>query len=223
MIYRNVVSAVVRALAAETITSAGGCDFEPKVQCAKQKGEIVGKEAALLQDCWVFGRLHKTLSPAHWRALVAKYSTHEERKHSAILELLSSVRSPAPKRFRECAILTWAIPQVGGKQDSAPVEIVSRQVEQDAKAQAWVDTYNAKGLRGMDDTVDRKQTLKRSTAVLPAAWYNIDNWDNDGKPESTRYRWRSSIRKALDDQVNEALSAAQELLDAEGLIESCAA
>lgn len=223
MTYRNVVSAVVRALAAETINSAGGCDFQPKVQSAKQKGEIVGKEAAFLTDCWVFGRLHKALSPAHWRALVAKYSTHEERKHGAILELLNSVRSPAPKRFRECAILTWAIPQVGGKQDAASVEMVSRQAERDAKAQAWVDTFNEKGLHGMDDTVDRKQTLRRSTAVLPAAWYNIDNWDNDGKPESTRYRWRSSIRKALDAQVNEALSAAQELLDAEGLIESCAA
>jgi hypothetical protein len=181
MTYRNVVSAVVRALAAETISSAGGCDFEPKVQCAKQKGEIVGKEAAFLQDCWVFGRLHKALSPAHWRALVAKYSTHQERKHGAILELLNSVKTPAPKRFRECAVLTWAIPQVAG----------------------------ADG--------------KRSAAVLPAAWYDITNWDNDGKPESTRYRWRSSIRKTLDDQVNEALTSAQELLDAEGLIETCAA
>lgn len=104
----------VRALAAETITSAGGCDFEPKVQCAKQKGEIVGKEAAFLQDCWVFGRLHKALTPAHWRALVVKYSTHQERKHGAILELLNSVKTPAPKRFRECTVLTWAIPQVAG-------------------------------------------------------------------------------------------------------------
>jgi hypothetical protein len=181
MTYRNVVSAVARALAAETINSAGGCDFEPKVQCAKQKGEIVGKEAAFLMDCWVFGRLHKSLTPAHWRALVAKYSTHEERKHGAILELLNSVKSPAPQRFRECAILTWAIPQVVG----------------------------AEG--------------KRSATVLPAAWYDITNWDNDGKPESTRYRWRSNIRKALDNQVNEALATAQELLGTEGLIESCAA
>ncbi len=181
MTYRNVVSAVVRALAAETINSAGGCDFEPKVQCAKQKGEIVGKEAAFLRDCWVFGRLHKTLDAAHWRVLVAKYSTHEERKHDAILELLGSVKSPAPQRFRECAVLTWAIPQLGGKDG------------------------------------------KRSATVLPAAWYDITNWDNDGKPESTRYRWRSGIRKSLDDLVNEALTAAQELLDVEGLIESCAA
>ena len=181
MTYRNVVSAVVRALAAETINSTGGCDFEPKVQCAKQKGEIVGKEAAFLLDCWVFGRLHKALNQQHWRVLVAKYSTHEERKHGAILDLLNSVPTPAPKRFRECAVLTWAIPQVAG----------------------------AEG--------------KRSAAVLPAAWYNITNWDNDGKPESTRYRWRSGIRKTLDDQVNEALTTAQELLEAEGLIESCAA
>lgn len=223
MIYRNVVSAVVRALAAETINTSGGCDYVPKVQCAKQKGEVVGREAAFLTDCWVFGRLHKSLSAAHWRALVAKYSTHEDRKHSAILELMSSVKSPAPKRFRECAVLTWAIPQAGGKHEPATIEMVSRETEANAKSKALVDTFNKKGLSGMDETVDRKQTLKRSTAVLPAAWYNIDNWDNDGKPESTRYRWRSSIRKVLDDQVNEALKAAQELLDSEGLIESCAA
>lgn len=181
MTYRNVVSAVVRALAAETINSAGGCDFEPKVQSAKQKGEIVGKEAAFLQDCWVFGRLHKGLNPVHWRVLVAKFSTHDERKHAAILELIKIVRSPAPQRFRECAVLTWAIPQVAGKEG------------------------------------------KRSVAVLPAGWYDITNWDNDGKPESTRYRWRSGIRKGLEGQVNDALMAAQELLDSEGLIESCAA
>ncbi|PBP53491.1 hypothetical protein CCL18_22230 [Pseudomonas syringae] len=181
MMYRNVVAAVVRALAAETINSAGGCDFEPKVQCAKQKGEIVGKEAAFLTDCWVFGRLHKALSPEHWRALVAKFSTHDERKHAAILELIKIVRSPATQRFRECAVLTWAIPQVAGTEG------------------------------------------KRSFAVLPAGWYDITNWDNDGKPESTRYRWRSGIRKSLDNQVNEALMAAQEIIDAEGLIEICVA
>ena len=114
MTYRNVVSAVVRALAAETINSAGGCDFEPKVQCAKQKGEIVGKEAAFLTDCWVFGRLHKGLSPAHWRALVAKFSTHMDRKHAAITELTKAIRSPAPERFRHCAVVTWALPKLPG-------------------------------------------------------------------------------------------------------------
>ena len=114
MTYRNVVSAVVRALAAETISSAGGCDFEPKVQCAKQKGEIVGKEAAFLTDCWVFGRLHKSLSVEHWRVLVAKFSTNTERKHAAIAELTRVMRSPAPERFLHCAVVTWALPRLPG-------------------------------------------------------------------------------------------------------------
>ncbi len=114
MIYRNVVSAVVRALAAETINSAGGCDFEPKVQCIKLKGEIAGKEGAFITDCMVFNRLHRGLSANHWRALVAKYSTHLDRKHAAITELTRVFRSPAPERFRHCAVATWAIPKLPG-------------------------------------------------------------------------------------------------------------
>lgn len=114
MTYRNVVSAVVRALAAETINSAGGCEFEPKVQSAPVPGEMRGKEAAFLNDCWVFGRLHKNLKPEHWRALVAQYSTHAERKRIAIEELVGTIPSPAPARFINCAVVTWAYPKLPG-------------------------------------------------------------------------------------------------------------
>lgn len=124
MNYQNVVSTVVRALAAETINSAGGCDFEPKVQAAKQKGAIVDKEAAFLFDCMVFvSRLHKNVSAEHWRHLVAKYSTHVDRKPAAIEEITCTHRSPAPQRFRHCAILTWAMPKlpgVDGKRSTRP-------------------------------------------------------------------------------------------------------
>lgn len=181
MTYRNVVSAVVRALAAETINSSGGCDFEPRVQVARQKGAIVGKEAAFLEDCWVFGRLHKGLSPAHWRALVAKFSTHTARKHAAIAELTNAVCSPAPERFRHCAVVTWALPK----------------------------------LPGIDG--------KRSTNVLPAGWYEMDNWSSEPHPIKTQERWRRDIRKALEREVDEALMSAQALLDAEGLIGTQAA
>lgn len=176
MMYRNVVAAVVRALAAETINSAGGCDFEPKVQCAKQKGEIVGKEAAFLTDCWVFGRLHKALSTEHWRALVAKYSTHTERKHAAITEITRQYCSPAPERFRHCAIVTWAMPK----------------------------------LPGVDG--------KRSTNVLPSAWYEMDNWSDDPHPIKTQERWRRDIRKGLESMVDIALTEAQHILEAEGIL-----
>jgi hypothetical protein len=181
MTYRNVISAVVRALAAETISSAGGCDFEPKVQSDKHTGEMVGRDAAFLTDCWVFGRLHRSLSPAQWRVLVAKYSTHTERKHTSIAELTKTVRSPAPERFRHCAIITWALPKPAGVSG------------------------------------------KRSTTVLPAAWYEMDNWSEEPHPIKTQERWRRDIRKALEREVDEALVAAQTLLDAEGLIETKAA
>lgn len=174
--YRNVVAAVVRALAAETINSAGGCNFEPKVQCAKQKGEIVGKEAAFLTDCWVFGRLHKALNPEQWRALVAKYSTHTERKHAAITEITRQYRSPAPERFRHCAIVTWAMPK----------------------------------LPGVDG--------KRSTNVLPSAWYEMDNWSDDPHPIKTQERWRRDIRKGLESMVDIALTEAQHILEDEGIL-----
>ena len=176
MTYRNLVSAVVRALAAETINSTGGCDFEPKVQCAKQKGEIVGKEAAFLLDCWVFGRLHKALNQQHWRVLVAKYSTHTERKHAAIVAIAKAIKSPAPERFRHAAVVTWAMPKLPG------------------------------------------QDGKRSTNVLPAGWYCMDNWLDEPTAERTQYRWKSAICKELRSMVDAALAEAQGILDAEGLI-----
>ncbi len=63
MNYQNVISAVVRALAAETINSAGGCNVEPRVQTSKLNGEITGKDAALLADCIVHKLLHAQLAP----------------------------------------------------------------------------------------------------------------------------------------------------------------
>jgi hypothetical protein len=176
MIYRNVVAAVVRALAAETINSSGGCDFEPKVQAAKQKGEIVGKEAAFLMDCMVFSRLHKNLSAEHWRALVAKYSTHIDRKHLAITEITRAFRSPAPERFRHCAIVTWAMPRLAGVEG------------------------------------------KRSTNVLPASWYEMDNWSDEPQPIKTQERWRRDIRKGLEGAVDQALTEAQHILEDEGVL-----
>lgn len=181
MTYRNVVSAVVRALAAETINSAGGCNFEPRVQDAKLKGEIVGKEAALLQDCMLHSRLRKHLTADQWRALLAKYSTHSEKKHEAIASLCKRVTSPAPERFRHAAVVTWAIPKLPGKDG------------------------------------------KRSTNVLPEGWYVLSNWCDEGRPEPTLYRWRTAIRKSLDQMVDNALVAAQEVLDAEGLLDDQAA
>lgn len=181
MTYPSVISAVVRALASETMSGVGGSDFEPKVRVAKQRGDIIGREATFLVDCMVHARLRKGLSGDQWNVLVAKYSTHTERKHAAIVQLSRRVSSPAPERFRDAAVATWAIPK----------------------------------LPGVDG--------KRSTSVLPEAWYVPSNWCDEGRPDSTLRRWRNGIRKSLDTKVNEALVVAQEILDNEGLIVSRAA
>lgn len=182
MVYRNVVAAVVRALASETISSAGGCEVDDvRVQSARIPGEISGREAAFLFDCMVHALLHKQLVAGQWSALVAKYSTNLERKHDAIDALARSVVSPAPERFRNAAVITWAMPKLPGSDG------------------------------------------KRSINVLPAGWYVMDNWCEDPVPVKTQERWRRQIRRDLERSVDDALMAAQELLDAQGLIRPDAA
>ncbi|MBX9754800.1 MAG: hypothetical protein K2X80_08605 [Pseudomonadaceae bacterium] len=181
MTYSTALAAVVSALSAETVSAYGSGGFEPRVQCDPLKGAITDKQSKLIDSCWVFSRLHEHLAPHHWRALLAKYSTHVDRKHAAIAELAKAIQSPAPERFRHAAVVTWAMPKLQG----------------------------AEG--------------KRSTHTLPASWYNVDNWSDEPTPARTQTRWKSSICKSLEAQVTDALQMAQELLDAEGLIESRAA
>lgn len=61
---------------------------------------------------------------------------------------------------------------------------------------------------------------KRSTdlIVLPQEFYDMDTWDPEGKPESTRRRWRAGIRKELEALTREALATVHGILLAEGLL-----
>ncbi|MNN75513.1 hypothetical protein D3C81_1918220 [compost metagenome] len=54
--------------------------------------------------------------------------------------------------------------------------------------------------------------------VLKDSFYDMNTWDNEGTPESTRRRWRQDIGRAADDLVNEALAHAADILEAEGLL-----
>lgn len=60
---------------------------------------------------------------------------------------------------------------------------------------------------------------KRSSdmIVLPAQFYDINRWDPDARPERTRRRWKKAVEDVLDGMVNEALEAAECLLQHEGL------
>lgn len=229
MKYQNAMSAVVRALAAETMSGVGGCDFEPKVQAAKLKGEIVGKDAAMLFDCWVHARLHSKLIPRHWSALVAKFSTHKGKKVEAIGKLVPLIATQAPSLFRYKAVTAWAIPPVKGVQVQSGLEVASRSAREQAEfdsLQAGVVKHLAGGeMPENTGQARREQYMKRSTdmIVLPAEFYDINNWDNQGLNRTTYWRWKKSIEKVLDEMVTEALAASTKILEEEGVLMSDAA
>ncbi|HCJ30200.1 MAG TPA: hypothetical protein DHV63_13115 [Pseudomonas sp.] len=221
MTYHNVVSAVVRAMAAETINSAGGCDFEPKVQTAKVSGEIGGKDAALLADAIVFKILHAELSPRHWSALLAKYSTHKGRKVEAIGRLVAVVPSPAPQLFTRKAVTAWAIPQVKGVQR---VAATFKAEELPEGTPAWrVRAHEEATARANQREQQKASSRSADMIVLSPSNYDMTTWDSQGLTERTYQRWNKSIKGSLEGMVNEALAQAQEALEAVGLLISDAA
>lgn len=226
MIYRNVISAVVRALASETINSAGGCDFEPKVQTSKLKGEITGKDAALLIDCMVHKVLHAQLSPRHWNALTAKYSTHKGRKVESIGRLVAAFRSPAPMLFTQKAVQAWAVPQIRGVRREA-VKIAAPKPRIDEREPGKWDWRNnaarATVERANQSAAARAECRSSDMIVLADSNYDMATWDNQGLTERTYQRWNKSIKDALEGLVNDALMEAQSLLEEAGVLEEQAA
>lgn len=229
MKYQSVLAAVVRALAAETMSGVGGGDFEPKVQASKLKGEITGKDAAMLVDCWVHARLHSKLIPRHWHALTARFSTHKAKKVDAIGKLVPLIATQAPNLFRYKAVTAWAIPPVKGVQAQSGHEVASRA----ARERAEFDSLTAgvgKHLAGGEMPDDagqarREQYVKRSTdmIVLPAEFYDINTWDGQGLNRTTYWRWKKAIEKVLDEMVAEALVASGKILQEEGVLMADAA
>ena len=226
MNYHNVISAVVRALAAETINSSGGCNVEPRVQASKLKGEISGKDAALLADCIVHKLLHAQLAPRHWNALVAKYSTHRGRKIDSIGRLVAVVKTPAPQRFTQQAVLVWAVPQQVKGIQRAVTQIKAPKHRENKEEGQW-DWRNA----AAEADVARANKHARAVAqekpgemiVLADSNYDMTNWDSQGLTERTYQRWNKAIKDGLESLVNEALIEAQHMLEAAGVLESEAA
>lgn len=227
MKYQNVISAVVRALAAETITNVGSGDFEPKVQASKLKGEITGKDAALLADCIVHKMLHAQLSPRHWHALLAKYSTHKGRKLQAICALVPVVPTPAPKRFTQQAVLVWAVPEQRKGVQRVAVQAEHAKVRECEKGSGRWDWRNQAAQR----SVERANAHAKSVAedrpgemiVLAASNYDMTTWDDQGLTDRSYRRWNQAIKGSLEALVNEALVEAQHMLEAVGVLASEAA
>lgn len=54
--------------------------------------------------------------------------------------------------------------------------------------------------------------------VLADSFYDMNTWDLDAAPESTRRRWRADINEKLDGMVSDALTEVRAILQAEGLL-----
>ncbi|WP_085600400.1 MULTISPECIES: hypothetical protein [unclassified Pseudomonas] len=226
MIYPGVLSAVVSALAAEAIDNTSKQAWQKLYNSADE--EEGGDLATLVRsrgaetidrtqvDCWVSARLHHGLEPKHWNALVAKYSTHKGRKVQAISALQALISTPAPKLFLFKATTAWAIPQLKGARQKVASSV---SVEIPLDAPAWRRESMVKAAVAAGQAKAKKdETRSADMIVLKDSFYDMNTWDNDGTPESTRRRWRLSIHKDADDLVNEALAFAGEILEAEGLL-----
>ena len=66
---------------------------------------------------------------------------------------------------------------------------------------------------------------KRSSDVLILDdwFYDMSNWDSEARPEPTKRRWRQGVRCVLEEMEREAIAAAEEILQAEGLLLNVAA
>ncbi|MBK5512310.1 hypothetical protein [Pseudomonas sp. TH15] len=226
MIYPSVLNAVVSALAAEAIDNTSTQAWQKLYNAVDE--EEGGDLATLVRsrgsdgmdrrevDCWVSARLHSALEPKHWDALLAKYSTHKGRKVKAISALQTLINTPAPKLFLYKATTAWAIPQLKG---ARPKVVTSVSVEIPLDAPAWRRETMVKAAVAAGQAKAKKdETRSADMIVLKDSFYDMNTWDNDGTPESTRRRWRQDIGKAADNLVNEALAHAADILEGEGLL-----
>lgn len=231
MIYPSILNAVVSALAVEAIDNTSKQAWQKLYNSADE--EEGGDLASLVRsrsadaidrtqvDCWVSARLHHGLEPKHWDALVAKYSTHKGIKVQAIGALQSIIVTPAPKLFVFKAVTVWAIPQLKG---ARPKVVSSVSVEIPLDAPAWRRDAMVKAAVAAGHAKAKKDNSRSADRIaLKDSFYDMNTWDLEAHPESTRRRWRAGINEKLDAVVADAMECAERILLAEGLLLGCAA
>ena len=222
MIYGSVSGAVVAALAAGEKGAAKGQAWQKLYKAAEEEGGCLatlggtGMADRVQVDYWVFARLHRLLKPWQWDALVAKYTTSKAKKVQAVTALRPRVASPASPLFIYKAVTAWAIPRLKGARRKVP-QSVSVEVPLDApdwRRSSMVNAAVAAGQAARRRIEDQQGDL----IVLPDSFYDMNTWDLEAAPESTRRRWRADINEKLDGLVSDALAEAEAILAAEGLL-----
>lgn len=223
MVYSSVSGAVVAALAAGEKGSAKAQAWQKLYKSAEEEGgclatlggQSVGIDRTQV-DYWLSARLHHMLKGRHWDALVAKYSTNKAKKVQAITLIRPLIASPAPTLFIYKAVTAWAIPKLKGARRKAP-QSVSVDMSLDASAWRREATVNAAVAAG-NAAKKRIEALEDGVILLPDSFYDMNTWDLNAVPESTRRRWRLEINEKLDGMINDALEEARTILEIEDLI-----
>ena len=225
MIYSSVSNAVVSALGAETRSRAKGQSWQKLYDPTDEQG--CGLESLFESkqdwvdrnhvDCWVAARLHHSLIPRHWHALVAKYSSHKGQKVDAIAHLKAVIPTPATQLFLFKAVTAWAIPKLLGVR---PKPANSLEIFVPPDVPAWRrDALIADAVSAGKIANRKVESRAEDIIVLADSFYDMNTWDSQGVPESTRRRWRADIVRKLNGIVNEALDKAEVILISEGVLE----
>ncbi|PYC33878.1 hypothetical protein [Pseudomonas protegens] len=223
MVYSSVSGAVVAALAAGEKGAAKAQAWQKLYRSAEEEGgclaSLGGSSGGLDRtqvDYWLSARLHHMLKGEHWDVLVAKYSTSKAKKVHAITLVRPLIASPAPMLFIYKAVTAWAIPKLKGARRKAP-QSVSVDIPLDAsdwRREAVVSAAIAAGKAAKK----RIEALEEDVIILPDSFYDMNTWDLDATPESTRRRWRQDINEKLDIMIDDALDEVRVILEAEGLL-----
>lgn len=159
MIYTSARAAIVSALAADAIDNTSKQAWQKLYRAGHEDGHDMATLARAGHsdlsrtdvDCWVHARLHSQLKTRHWDALVAKYSTHRERKKDAIQALIPLVATPAPRQFLGMAVYTWAIPKLAGVEGKRSTDLIV--------LEAWYYDMNNWGDGGRPEQTRRRWRL----------------------------------------------------------------
>ena len=223
MVYSRVSGAVVAALAAGEKGSAKVQAWQKLYKSAEEEGgcaaSLGGRSGGIDRpqiDYWLSARLHHMLNSRHWDALVAKYSTNKAKKVQAITLVRPLIASPAPTLFIYKAVTAWAIPKLKGARRKAP-QSVSVDIPLDASPWRREATVNAAVAAG-SAARKRIEALEADVIILPDSFYDMNTWDLEATPESTRRRWRLEINEKLDGMIDDALAEVRVILEAEGLL-----
>lgn len=225
MIYTSVSGAVVAALAAGEKGVAKGQAWQNLYKSAEEEGGCLallggstsGFDRALV-DYWLSARLHHLLIPRHWNSLNAKYATNNAKRLHGISAIAPIIASPAPQLFIYKAVTVWAVPKLKGARRQGPRSVMV-DIPLDAPGWRRERLLNAALAAGKAERA-KAEALAEDLIVLPASFYDMNTWDVDATPESTRRRWRADIHEKLDGLVTDALDAVALILHAEGLVDT---